>query len=349
MEVIERRLTTDLAAYDLYLKGLYLSRLDTRDELEAAIRCFEMATRKDPSFASAYSAWGNVYISGAGVHFARKDSFPRAQELVNRALELDPHSSEAHMVRGNLALQGDLDWGRAEVEFRKAISLNPGDADAHFWYAMLLATVQRFEEAKDELRESIRANPMHSNAWYWLIELHYLSGDFYAATTLAEDVLDRDPSSFHACLLTGCCYWAEGRAADAMKEANQLAGPAKPWGRVSRAILYALLGRPEEAVRLVKELEAASKSRYVPLMWMADLYGILGEKEKTLDLLERDYHEGDRGLWMGYQLPQYDSLRAEPRFVALLREYHLPTEVRERPMVPAHVEEVHRPTPAVPA
>ena len=112
-----------------------------------------------------------------------------------------------------------------------------------------------------------------------------------------------------------------------------LAGPAKPLGRVSRAILRARLGKTDEAARLVRELDRESKVRYVPLVWMADLYAILGDKEKALDLLERDLREGDRSLWLQYQLPQYDGLWAEPRFVALLREYHLPTEHRDRARV----------------
>ena len=319
-----------LAAFELYLKGLYSSRLDTREGLEEALRCFESAMREDPGLAMAYSACAETFVRGAGVLFPPSEAFRRAKELVALADELEPGSSEVHKVLGDLALRGTLDWETAESEFRQALALNPGDAEAHFRYSVLLATLQRFGEAQEELREALRANPMLTSAWQWLIELRYRSGDLSAATALAEEVRDRDPNSFETRWWTGCCYWAAGRTAEASKESEELAGPAKPRNRVSRAILLGLLGKPEEAARLVRELERESTSRYVPLGWIADLHAILGEKEKAVDALERDLREGDRGLWLGYQLPQYDPFRSEPRFVALLREYHLPTEPSAR-------------------
>ena len=151
-----------------------------------------------------------------------------------------------------------------------------------------------------------------------------------SATSLAEEVRDRDPSTSWSHLLTGRCYLARGRTTEALQEADQLAGPAKPSGRVSRAVLFARLGHPEEAKRLVKELEGGSKTRYVPLHWLADLYAALGLKDEALDALERDFREGNRRLWSEYQLPHYDALRADPRFLELLRSYKLPREPKDR-------------------
>jgi eukaryotic-like serine/threonine-protein kinase len=338
MAVAEKKPTTNFEAYDLYLKGLYSSRLETREALEEAIHYFELATQKDPGFSLAYSAWADAYIRGAGVHFPQREAYPRAKELLGRALELGPGSPEAHRVRATLALQGELDWEEAESEFQKAIALNPSDAEAHLGYSQLLAAVQRFDEARDELRQTLRVSPSVDHLWTRLIEVEFLSGEVPSATTLAEEVRDRDPNAFHPHLLTSCCYLAGGRTAEALKEADQIAGPAKPSGRVSRAILLARLGKPDEAGRLVKDLEGKLKSRYVPLSWVADLYAALGEKEKALDALERDFLEGDRRLWSEYQLPHYAPLREDPRFVELLRSYKLPTEPREQPSAVGRTE-----------
>jgi tetratricopeptide (TPR) repeat protein len=348
MNVLEKKPTANAAAYDLYLRGLYASHKGTRESLEEAFRCFEMATKKDPTFSLAYSAWGNAYVLGMGDHFPRKEAYPRAKELVARALELDPNSSEAHMARGNLALQGDLDWKTAEIELQKAISLNPGNAEAHLWFAGLLATLQRFEEGMEQVRETLRVNPMMAHAWNQLVGMHYVSGDIYTAASWAEELLERDPTSFDIRMMVGFCYATEGRTTDALKVADLLAGPPDLMHRVSRAVLYGILGKPEEAGRLVAELEARAKTTFVPLAWIADLYAVLGEKAKALDVLERDFREGDRALWLEYLDPQYDQLRTEPRFVSLLRGYNLPTEMRERPLVVPHLEEVIRPSLGVP-
>jgi tetratricopeptide (TPR) repeat protein len=338
MGIAEKKPTAGFEAYDLYLKGLYSSRLESREALEEASHYFDLATQKDPGFSLAYSAWADAYIRGAGIHLPRGEAYPRAKELLGRALELDPGSPEAHRVRATLALHGELDWEEAESEFQKAIALNPSDPEAHLGYSQLLAAVQRFDEAKDELRQTLRVSPSADHLWNRLVEVEFLSGNVPSATTLAEEVRDRDPDAFHPHLLTSYCYLAGGRTAEALKEADQLAGPVKPSGRVSRAILLARLGQPDEAGRLVKDLEGRLKSRYVPLSWVADLYVALGEKEKALDALERDFREGDRRLWAEYQLPHYGPLRDDPRFVELLQSYKLPTEPREHPPHVEHTE-----------
>ena len=347
MHSTEKKPTTDPAVYDLYLKGLHARGPQTRAALEEAIRCFEMAAKKDPKFSLAHSAWGNTYVLLGGTYMPFKEVYPRAKDLVNRAIELNPKSSEAHMARGNLAYQCELDWKKAEAELQEAISLNPGNVEAHFWYGMVLLTVQRYDEAKEELRETIRLNPMAGYPWTWLAVAELLSGDVFGATGLAEELVARDPASFLNRLVLAHCYVAEGRTADALKEAEKLAGPPEVGSRVGRAILFAVLGKPDEANRLVRELEERAKTAYVPLTWIAELYAILEEKPKALEMLERDFREGDKGLWMEYQFPPFAAIRNEPRFVALLRGYKLPV-VKEMPALAPHAMETTKHPAGVP-
>lgn len=334
MQPLERKPTTNIEAYDLYLKGLYAAWKGTREAQEQAIRDFEMAMKKDPAFSWPYSACANVYVMMGGTSLPLKEVYPKAKELMTRALELDPNSSDAHLARGDFALQCDLDWKKAESELQKAISLNPGNPEAHGWYAILLLLLQRFDEAKSEIRETIRLNPGLNWGWTWLTVAELLSGDVYSATTLAEELVARDPTSFANRLMVAHCYVAEGRTADALKQAELLAEPPDLSFRVGRAILFALLGKANEAGLLAKELEERAKTTHVSRTYIADLYAALGEKEKALDLLERDFREGDKCLWLEYQYPQYAELRNEPRFASLLRGYKLPTPAERRPILP---------------
>jgi tetratricopeptide (TPR) repeat protein len=334
MQSIEKKPTTNPAAYDLYLKGLYASRKPTRESQEESIRYFELATKKDPAFSLAYSAWGNAYVIMGGTWVPFPEVIPRAKELVTKGLELDPKSSEAHMAMGNFALQCEHDWMKAETELKKALSLNPGNFDAHMWYGFLLMLLQRFDEAVDEFREAIRLSPRYAFAWNYLTLVQALSGDLYSAVTLAEEVRDHDPTSFMNHLVAGHMYAAAMRTADALKEAEALAGPPDLGSRVGRAILFGILGKPDEAGRLVKELEERKKTTHVPALWVAALYVILGEKGKAMDLLERDFREGDKNLWTQYLFPPFVDLRNEPRFIALLRAYKLPSEMERPAMFP---------------
>lgn len=316
--------TTNPAAHDLYLKGLFAARQVSREGTEEALRCFEGATRIDPDFGLAYSAWANVYVVAAGNFLPPKEAFPFAKRLVDRALVLDPENSDAHLARGNLALQSELDWELAEQELREAISLNPSNATAHAWYGILLVALQRFDEAKAEIRRALVLDPLWQFAWGWLVHAHAFSGDLGSATALAEQQRDREPTSPFTRVHLGFLYAQAGRIDDALREVERISGALDDEGRMGRATLRARLGDPVEARQLLAEWEQRKPTDYVLPDLVAALCAALGERRKALDLLERDFREGSRFLWMFYLFPYFDGIRDEPRFTSLLRSYHLP-------------------------
>ncbi len=325
-KAIAHRPTTSLAAHDLYLKGIFAARQVSPEGTEEALRCFAEATTLDPEFALAFSAWANAYVVAAGNFLPPREAFARAKELVARALALDPASSDAHMAQANVALQSDLDWALAEREFREAIALNPSNTSAHTWYGILLVALQRLDEAKEQFRTALQIDPLWSFAWGWLVNAYTFSGDLAAATELAEHRRDKDPSSVFGRLHVAALYARTGRAPEAFEELAQLVEPLDDEARMLRASLLAFLGRPDEARQLAERWAEQTKTTYIMDEFVAAVYANLGERAKALDLLERDYREGARALWMFYQFPYFAPLRHDPRFVALLRTYRLPVE-----------------------
>jgi adenylate cyclase len=321
---IRNKPTSNLEAYDLYLKGIHAHLQSPGEGSAEAIKLLEAAIRKDVGFALAYSYLANLYIGLSGDAIPPKIAFPRAKELLDKALELDPNSSEAHTARGNLALQYSQDWGVSETEFRRAIYLNPSNANAHFWYAMLLKTVRRFDESVEELRTTIELDPLWESPKGQLVVVYFLAGDFKAALALQEEIRDRNPSASISHVATGLILAYMGRTDEARKEAELASGPmgfdVERW---FRALLWAKLGELNEARLLLADWEVASTTRYVTPSSIAGLYAVLGEKEKALERLERDYSEGERDLWFYYPLMAFDSLRADPRFQALLKKMNL--------------------------
>jgi adenylate cyclase len=319
---IRKKPTSNLAAYDLYLKGIHAAR-QSGERIAEAIKLFEEALRMDPEFSLAYASLANVYILLSGETLPNREAFPRAKELVAKALDLDPNLSDAHTARGNLALQEEHDWVLAETEFRKAISLNPSNANAHFWYAGVLRVVRRFGEAIEELTTTIELDPLWELPRFWLMYNYALAGDLSAAIAAVEEARGTDPQAPMPHLSLGFIYVNAGRMDDARKEADLIADPVPKSLREGRAILKALLGNPEEARRLAAEREDASRTEYVSPDEIASLYAAVGETEKALDWLERGEQSGEGGLWAHYQDPTLAAIREEPRFKALLKKLNL--------------------------
>lgn len=318
--------TPDLAAYTLYLKGIHAAR-GSFEGLEESIQFFEQAIQIDPAFPQPYALLAHVLISLAGDALPVGEVAPRAREVVTRALELDPDSSEAHTGRGNLALQFDHEWGVAEAEFRRALQLNPSNAYAHHWYAYLLRTVGRYPEAMKEYKLATELDPLWPSPQVGLWLVQCLAGDFVSATAAAEAARDREPGNPRAHIILGLIYAEAGRRADVLKEAELSLGPVNRWGEWTRAILWAHAGRPEEARLTLKKLEATSRTQYVSPAWIAEVYAALGETEEAFEWLGRNHEEGAQSVWFRYQDSAFDSVRNDPRFRSMLARQNLPSSI----------------------
>jgi adenylate cyclase len=322
---IRRESSPDLAAYTLYLKGIHAAR-GSFEGLAESIPFFEEAIRIDPDFPQPYALLAHVLISLAGDALPVGEVSQRARELITKALELDPNSSDAHTGRGNLALQFDHEWGVAETEFRRSISLNPSNAYAHHWYAYLLRTVGRYDDAMKEYRMATELDPLWPSPQVGLWLVQCLARDFASAIASAEAMRDKRPENPQSHIVLGLIYAEAGRMADVLTEAELSVGPVNKWGEWTRSILWAHAGRPEEARRVLKKLEETSRTKYVSPAWIAEVYAALGEKEKAFEWLERNNEEGAKSLWFRYQESAFDSIRDDPRFRSMLAKQNLPTD-----------------------
>lgn len=311
------------AAYDSYLRGLMAESEPTGPGYDEAIRCYEQATKLDPTFADAFATWANLYVKMAGDKVPMRVVMPRARELAARALELDPDSSDAYAALANIALQFDHDWHLAETEFQKAISLNPSNVSAHSFLGLLFLAFDRFDEARDVFRAAIRLDP-GGNFRGMVTMVDMASGNYAPAIEQQKRESEREPSSIGKHVYLGLIYAAAGRLSDALVEADTPLTGANEEEQFDHALLNALVGRPDAARAIAAEAERGERTSYDSPTNLAMLYAACGDREKALDLLEKDAREGDQVLWLWYRGVWFDSIRDDPRFLALLRDYGLP-------------------------
>ena len=329
LEAIRERPRATPEAYEAYLQAVYAYRRAdeegfTKENLERCLRAFERSLELDPKFAPPYAALANLLIHAAGEVVPASEAFARARPYVEKALELDPDSSETHTAKGNYALQADKDWNEAESEFSRAIALNPNNSAALFWYGYLLGILQRFDESERTLRSVIDLDPLWERPRQALVGWLRRAGKFEDALSVARSLLPFDPW-YH--VFVGEILLDMGDVEGARGEA---ALTRMPEGVTYRAIylagLRARLGDPEDVKRLLAEGGPDSETRYIRPSRIAALHALLNERETAFLFLQRDLHDGDRSFTWDYQDPWYDSIRQDPRFVALLRKYRLPTE-----------------------
>jgi len=334
-EAIEERPTSNLRAYESHLRGIEAFRrfqgwASGPNSDQEIIRHFEAAIREDPHFSAAYSYLANYLLAVMGIVRSGRETIPRTRELVKTALELNPESSDAHTAMGNLAFQADLDWTRAEAEFKRAIDLNPSSSTARFWYAYLLAALQRLEEARAEYRRAIELDPLWSLPRGNLISTYEYEGDLESATALCEKTVQSFPDEPGFLYRLAGLYAEAGRAAEAKKTLESVPVTSDLRSRSSRVGVLAELGDLRDARTLLRDWEEGRVPEYVPKAAVAAGFAVVGDRERALELLEADYREGDRLIWNFYQSTGFDSIREDPRFIALLREANLPVTLRRK-------------------
>lgn len=311
-------------AYQLYLKGRFFWSKATEEDYKAAKKNFDRALELDPNYALALSGLANYFW--ATDELSPQVAMPRAKDYALKALAIDDTLSDAHTTLANVKFNADWDWQGAEKEFKRAIELNPNEAEGRRAYSVFLSAMGRSEEALMEIQTAQRLDPLSlitSSDVGWA---NYFARRYDRAIEQCQETLELDPNfvGAHDCL--GSAYLAKGNYGKAIAECQRATtGSGNDLLRVTglgRA--YALAGRTAKAREVLQKLHSESERRYVPPYFLATVYAALGEKDEAFTWLEKAYDVRDTNLtWLKVD-DAVDSLRSDARFRALLSRIGLP-------------------------
>jgi TolB-like protein/DNA-binding winged helix-turn-helix (wHTH) protein len=222
--------TVEPAAYESYLRGRSFWNQRTPAGLKQSIIHFQHAIELDPRYAEAYSGLADAYTAlGYTSYWAPKDSFPKAREFANKALQIDPSLAEARTSLAYVKLYYDWDWRGAEEEFKRAIAVNPNYATAHHWYSVLLTARGRHDEALSEIGRAHELDPLsvpiNTDIGF---ELYY-ARRYEEAISHLRSVLQTSPKFPLAHLWLGRAYEQKGMYPEAITEFEQAGTALKDW------------------------------------------------------------------------------------------------------------------------
>jgi len=310
--------TSDVNAFETYLKGKYY-RYEERPKSNLMARdYFEEAIRKDPSYAAAFAGLAESYmLLGLSSVLSRDEAAANALNAAQKALELDKNLSEAYVSMGVIKMVFDWDWKGAEAELKKAISLNPNNFDAHHEYGWLLFRTYRYDEAEKEWIHCQTMDPLNPLALRELRIYYLCRGQEGKAENIKRQLKEIRPD------------WAEFRE-NSYYSVEKASMNIQEQGRIPGfisylAIAYIKSGNSKEASKLIEELKSLYEEGHEGNVacGLADIFDELGEKEKTLTWLERAVEKKAPALINLSLCYWLKSLQEEPRFQALLKKVGL--------------------------
>jgi serine/threonine-protein kinase len=318
----------DREAYDAYLRGRYYGNRVTEEAQKKSIEYLEMAVRLDPNYALAHARLAQSYATLGGVFgfLSPRDYYPKAKAAAIRALEIDNTLAEAHASLAEATLKYDWNWPQAEREYRRAIELNPSYAEAHLAHGTYLESLGRFVEAIAERKRAFELDPLSAGVAADVGYPMYYAGKHDQAVHFYRSALELDPSFFWAHLWIGQAWVQKGMYPEAIaeiKKAVDLSGRStRPIATLGHA--YAMSGQKAEAYKLLNELQARSKQKYVSPYYTALIYAGLGEIDQAFEYLEQAFEERQPYLVLVNVEPVFANLRSDQRFHNLLRRIGLP-------------------------
>jgi len=286
--------TTDLEAYDYYLRGKQFFYQYKRKGIEFALKMFTRAIEIDPGFVRAYAGTADccsfLYLY-AGSHDEHRE---RADAMSRKALDLDPDSYEAHVSRG-VAQSLKSDYKAAAEEFETAIRLDPMLFEAYYFYA----------------------------------RVSFVSGDPRKATRLYEKAMEVNPQDYQSPLLVAQIYSDLGEKEKA--KASRLRGIKAVQSRLmlnpddTRALYmgangFVGLGDYEQGLEWASQALSIDPDEPMVLYNVACIQSLAKRFDDALDSLERAVRSGlTQKNWLEHD-SNLDPLRRSPRYRKLIKQ-----------------------------
>lgn len=305
-----RRYETSIDAYDPYLRAR-AAEIFSGGDRTASIGLFKQAIAKDNSFAPAYAGLAATYAYTSATFpnlDRRDDQLQIMRTAAEKAIELDPLLAEGHAALG-WAYARDGNWQQSEKSFRRAIDLDPSRSDSHSDFAMnLLLVLGRIDEALQQLRLAASTDPRSPQIQYSLGYGLMTTGRYDEAARVCEQL----PPAFRQkseCL--GRARIGQGKISDAINILSTVGN------RGYLGYAYARAGRREDAEKIAAAVAPNPFNQ-------ALVFAGLGDRERTLDALERMSVLGPVRIGRALVLPEFAFVRRDPRIEALCKRVGLP-------------------------
>jgi len=319
------RFTKSPEAHRWYLQGLYHASRVSESELRQAIVCYQRAIGYDPNYSPAHASLSDAYLTLALLNEAPREVMQRAADAARSAVRTGDTYAHAHSAWGSVLALYQWDWVGAEKEFRKAIEGDPNDSAILQQYAMrYLAPQANLDSALFHLQLAQQVDPLSPQVMLNRGKVQYFKRDPARALKDIHAALGLDPELEVGPLALAEAYLQSSSFDEASKTLQESSAPTEDEARLAvLGSVYGLSRKPERARQVLQQLVDVDRHQHVSGYYFSQVHLALGETSLALDWLEKAAEERSPLIVYVKVAPQFDSLRTEPRFHALLKKIGL--------------------------
>ncbi|MFN0124900.1 MAG: protein kinase domain-containing protein [Blastocatellia bacterium] len=313
--------THDPRAYEACLRGRYHWHTYTEEGMARAITCFYEAIAIDPQYAAAYTGVADYFNwLGLTAVLPPGECFLAAKEAAAQAVRLDDQLPEAYVSLAIATRAHDWDFNASDQLIRRALELNPNHAPAHEWRAHFLSARGQHAEAIAAMKRALELDPLSPALHAMMAFMFHNARRPTEAMSCCRRSLEIEPQYFLALQSRAWLLPFAGAAPEAIQDARRAVditarAPLSLW---VLAHTLAIAGQHAEARQILAEMRALAEKRFIPHYYFSRIYTALGEYDKALDSLARSLDGYESWALEMPVDPHLEPLRANPRFTALL-------------------------------
>ena len=289
----------NVEAYQRFLRGRHLLSKYTLVSLYKAIDCFEQVLGEYPSFAPVLVGMADAYFFLGFLNLMPpRESFPKAKEMAQKAIALDPSLANAHSLLGLTLLHYDWDWPGAEKSLRQALAINDQNSFAHSGFGTYLLVIGKMDEAVNEYLLELEVNPLASRTVVNCGMALMRSGKLDEAIAHMQGVIDIEGGNPHTQWLLGQAWFLKNeqekgieqiRQAVALSDRNPMILSGLGW-------VLAMNGQSEETREILAELKRRSDEEPIRPYLIAKIYAGLNDADQSFSWLEQSFRQHDPSL-----------------------------------------------------
>ena len=324
-DLLAKRYTQNSEAFHSYWRGRFF--LEKRTPLKAVPE-FQQAIDLDPNYALAYAGLADAHIAQATTTSGSDEElFEKARVSINKALALDPNLSDSQQSLAQLKYYYYWDWDGAEQAFKRAIELDPNSVNAHQFYARLLATMGRCQEALVEVEKARELDPRSADLAIPLFAILEKQGRYDEALKALETSLQMDKDASVAQRAVGKIHLLKGDYAKVIELAHERFSDSRDidlfWASML-ATAYYKTGQPDKAREMQDYLKKLAAKDSKALYFLVMNYSELGRTDEAIAALQKCLElREDRMVWTKDE-PRFAGIKNDQRFQAILRKMNLP-------------------------
>ncbi len=326
--------TDNLNAYEYSLKAKFLRNKWNPDDAKTALSLYEKALKLDPNYTEAHLGLAECYsFLGTTGFMSFEEAWGKTIQYTNQAVELKDNSSGVHYQLSNLAFFIECDYDKSLKEMKKAIEINPNNAEAQQFISFLYIIAEDRKKSQQHLDIALSINPLSEETHFFRAYYHYMINDYVKSLEMLDNCLFANPKNIPAHSIKVVCLLKLGRYDDVINYFNTIPADVVVEDEKTGAIAlaYSLKKDAANASIYLEKLSTRAKEAngFTADSYLFLLYAVSGEIDKAFEWVAQAIEKRSSLLLLRYTDPLVDVLKNDNRYDEFLKIIYETEEIEE--------------------